>query len=71
MTKVNIETQNQTQVGKDFGHAFVQLPEPWAERIRIVSGMLVSRQSMICCNSSCIPGVWNRSSYQRSQNEGT
>lgn len=38
---------------------------PGAARIRIVSGILVSRQSMICCSSSCMPGVWNRSSCQR------
>lgn len=33
------------------------------ERIRIESGMLVSRQSIIHCSSSWRPGVWKRSSY--------
>lgn len=31
-------------------------------RIPSVSGMLVSRQSMMFCSSSCSPGVWNKSS---------
>lgn len=33
-------------------------------RIPSVSGMLVSRQSMIFCSSSCSPGVWNKSSWR-------
>lgn len=56
---------------EEFDQVLIQLLKLWSQRIRIVSGMLVSRQSMICWSSSCIPGVWNRSSYQRSQNEGT
>lgn len=35
------------------------------QRIQMVSGMLVSRQSMMFCSSSCKPGVWNKSSCGR------
>lgn len=33
-------------------------------RIQMVSGMLVSRESMMFCISSCRPGVWNKSSCE-------
>lgn len=70
MENISVEHKHQIQVRKTGGQVSVHLPKPCAGRIRTVSGMLVSRQSMICCNSSCIPGVWNKSSYQRRSNEG-
>lgn len=68
--KINMENTKITRRWEEeFGQVHIQLPKLLSKRIRIVLGMLVSRQSMICCNSSCIPGVWNRSSYQRGYNE--
>lgn len=68
--KINMENTKITRRWEEeFERVHIQLPKPLSKRIRIVLGMLVSRQSMICCNSSCIPGVWNRSSYQRGYNE--
>lgn len=34
-------------------------------RIQMVSGMLVSSESMMFCSSSCRPGVWNKSSWEK------
>ena len=68
--RINMEnTKTTRRWEEEFERVHIQLPKPLLKRIRIVLGMLVSRQSMICCNSSCIPGVWNRSSYQRGYNE--
>lgn len=33
-------------------------------RIQMLSGMLVSSESMMFCSSSCRPGVWNKSSWE-------